>query len=96
MLVNYIDEKGRRVSTESAYLSREVRRRKNLTILTNVRVTKLKLEFTGMLHQFGIGRETLVAIRVRIVWRTVNPSIAASARRALEACWVTAIFDEPG
>ncbi|KAG6862501.1 hypothetical protein C0995_000049 [Termitomyces sp. Mi166 len=39
--VTYIDEKRRRVSSESAYLTQDVLARKNLTVVTNAQVTRV-------------------------------------------------------
>lgn len=39
--VTYIDSKGRRVSSESAYLTPEVLKRPNLTVATGVQVTRI-------------------------------------------------------
>jgi choline dehydrogenase len=42
--VTYIDSKGRRVSTESAYLTRDVLARPNLTVVTGASVTRILFE----------------------------------------------------
>lgn len=39
--VTYIDEKRRRVSSESAYLTKDVLQRKNLVVATHVQVTRI-------------------------------------------------------
>ncbi|KAF7362514.1 GMC oxidoreductase 9 [Mycena venus] len=43
-LVTYIDAKGRRVTTESAYLTRQVLSRSNLTVVAHASVTRLVFE----------------------------------------------------
>ena len=45
--MTYIDGKGRRVSAESAYLTSEVLKRPNLTICTQVHVTKVLIDTIG-------------------------------------------------
>ncbi|KAJ6452033.1 GMC oxidoreductase [Mycena vitilis] len=45
--MTYIDAKGTRVSTQSAYLTPEVLKRKNLSVLTHASVTKIILESTS-------------------------------------------------
>ena len=45
--MTYIDSKGRRVSTESAYLTSDVLNRPNLTIATHATVTKILFETKG-------------------------------------------------
>ncbi|KAJ7123116.1 GMC oxidoreductase [Mycena epipterygia] len=46
--LTYIDSKGERVSTESAYLTPEVLKRKNLCVLTHASATKIVLESGGV------------------------------------------------
>ncbi|KAI5115370.1 hypothetical protein M0805_009230 [Coniferiporia weirii] len=45
--VTYIDGRGQRVSTETAYLTPEVMRRPNLTVVTHAFATKILVEITG-------------------------------------------------
>ena len=45
-LVTFIDSNGRRVSTESAYLTREVLARANLKVVTGATVTRILFEET--------------------------------------------------
>lgn len=42
--MTYVDSKGRRVSTERAYLTSEVRNRSNFRVITNALVTKVIIE----------------------------------------------------
>jgi len=55
-LVSYIDEKGKRVSAESAYLTRDVLARKNLTVVTHANVTRVVFEKQddGFLRATGV------------------------------------------
>ncbi|KAG6839846.1 hypothetical protein C0991_011120 [Blastosporella zonata] len=46
-VVTYIDEKRRRVSSESAYLTKEVLARKNLTVAVNAHVTRILFNTQG-------------------------------------------------
>ena len=45
--MTYIDSRGRRVSTESAYLTSAVLSRSNLTVAVNARVTHIIFDTTG-------------------------------------------------
>jgi choline dehydrogenase len=45
--VTYIDSRGRRVSTESAYLTSAVLSRPNLTVAVNAHVTRIVFDTTG-------------------------------------------------
>lgn len=42
--MTYIDEKRRRVSSESAYLTKDVLERKNLTVAVNAQATRILFE----------------------------------------------------
>jgi choline dehydrogenase len=45
--VTYISPKGERVTAERAYLTYDVLSRKNLTVATNARVTRIVFDTTG-------------------------------------------------
>jgi choline dehydrogenase len=43
-IVTYIDKNGQRVTTESSYLSTEVLRRPNLTVVVGARATRILID----------------------------------------------------
>ncbi|KIJ13402.1 GMC oxidoreductase [Paxillus involutus ATCC 200175] len=53
-VVTYIDNRGQRVSAESAYLTPEVLARPNLKVVTLARVTKILLETSGAPRAIGV------------------------------------------
>lgn len=56
-LVTYIDSKGQRVTTETAYLTPEVLARPNLTIVTHAQVMKVVIDVnseTGIKRAVGV------------------------------------------
>ncbi|KAJ7151717.1 alcohol oxidase [Mycena filopes] len=55
VFMTYIDSKGIRVSTQSAYITPQALKRKNLSIVTHSTVTKVMLKSDGKLHRaYGV------------------------------------------
>jgi choline dehydrogenase len=77
--VTYIDDKRRRVSSESAYLTADVLSRKNLTVATHAQVTRILFD-----KQNGETR----AIGVEFANSPLGPRYRAFARKEVILSWV--------
>lgn len=77
----FIDANGRRVSTESAYLSPEVLERANLTVATGTHVSKVEIEHVvgkppravAVRFKDSYGSESEVRARHQIILSSVIP-----------------------
>lgn len=80
--VTYIDYKGRRVTTESGYLTPDVLGRSNLTIVTHASVTKLLLHPLGGRHRVSAAEvasnETLMRLQIKARNEVILSSVSIS------------------
>jgi choline dehydrogenase-like flavoprotein len=78
--VTYIDSRGRRVTTESAYLTPAVLSRPNLTVAVNASVTRIIFDTTGS-NPRAVGVEFSSRDRLRFRVRAKKEVILAYVER---------------